>query len=81
MLCLFNLNAFEIMFQVRTRKMHLFTFLQVLWLVILWIVKSTAASLGFPFFLLMMIPFRLFLLKFMFEKKELAAVSTAVSEQ
>ncbi|XP_064646030.1 band 3 anion transport protein-like isoform X3 [Lineus longissimus] len=62
--------------KVRTRKMHLFTFLQVLWLVILWIVKSTAASLGFPFFLLMMIPFRLFLLKFMFEKKELAALDS-----
>lgn len=39
-------------------KMHLFTFVQIFCLSVLWIVKSTKASLAFPFFLLLMIPLR-----------------------
>ncbi|KAK9738714.1 hypothetical protein QE152_g9649 [Popillia japonica] len=38
--------------------MHLFTFVQIFCLSVLWIVKSTKASLAFPFFLLLMIPLR-----------------------
>ncbi|XP_060535032.1 band 3 anion transport protein isoform X2 [Cylas formicarius] len=44
--------------KVRTAKMHLFTCIQVACLVVLWIVKSTKASLAFPFFLILMIPVR-----------------------
>lgn len=38
--------------------MHIFTFVQVAALVMLWTVKSSSVSLLFPFFLIMMIPVR-----------------------
>ncbi|XP_037810199.1 band 3 anion transport protein isoform X4 [Lucilia sericata] len=44
--------------RVPTWKMHLFTFIQVLCLVLLWAVKSSKISLAFPFFLIMMVPIR-----------------------
>ena len=59
---------------VKTWRLHLFTVLQGLGLVILWIVKSTSAALAFPFFVVAMIPYRL-LLKFIFTERELDAVS------
>lgn len=54
--------------------MHLFTLVQLMCLVVLWIVKSTKASLAFPFFLLLMIPVRA-QLKCVFSNRELRAVS------
>ncbi|KAJ8925247.1 hypothetical protein NQ315_001434 [Exocentrus adspersus] len=62
------------LFQVKTAKMHLFTFIQLICLVILWVVKSTKASLAFPFFLILMVPLRAQLNRF-FSQKELRAVS------
>jgi len=61
---------------VKTWRLHLFTVLQGLGLVILWIVKSTAAALAFPFFVVAMIPYRL-LLKFIFTERELDALDGA----
>lgn len=54
--------------------MHLFTIIQLMCLVILLIVKSTKASLAFPFFLLLMIPLRA-QLTCLFSMRELRAVS------
>ncbi|ERL85491.1 hypothetical protein D910_02910 [Dendroctonus ponderosae] len=58
---------------VRTVKMHIFTFVQVMCLIMLWVVKSTAASLAFPFFLILMVPLR-DQLKRIFSQKELRAL-------
>jgi len=55
-------------------KMHLFTLIQLLCLAVLWIVKSTQASLAFPFFLILMVPLRA-QLRFLFTPEELRAVS------
>ncbi|XP_043950583.1 anion exchange protein 3 isoform X1 [Drosophila biarmipes] len=44
--------------RVRPWKLHLFTTIQVLCLVLLWTVKSSQFSLAFPFFLIMMVPIR-----------------------
>lgn len=44
--------------RVRTMKMHAFTLIQLACLILLWIVKSTAAAISLPFILLMMIPLR-----------------------
>ncbi|CAH1989916.1 unnamed protein product [Acanthoscelides obtectus] len=53
--------------------MHLFTFIQLICLVILWIVKSTKASLAFPFFLILMVPLRR-QLTHIFSQRELRAL-------
>ena len=63
--------------QVKTWRMLMYTGLQGLGLVILWVVKSTAAALAFPFFVVAMIPFR-YVLKFIFSEQELDAVSLAI---
>ncbi|ESN94964.1 hypothetical protein HELRODRAFT_102774 [Helobdella robusta] len=57
--------------RVRLRKMNLFTFLQLLFLAILWIVKSTKAALAFPFILILIIPIRIFAFKLIFTELEL----------
>ncbi|KAK4877761.1 hypothetical protein RN001_010267 [Aquatica leii] len=56
--------------KVKTAKMHLFTSIQLFCLAILWTVKSTKASLVFPFFLLLMVPLRANL-KYIFSAREL----------
>ena len=67
-----TVNSF---FQVRTLKMHLYTGLQFLGLVVLWVVKSSSMALAFPFFVVGMVPYRL-TFKIFFNKRELEAVST-----
>ena len=62
---------------VKTWRMLLFTGLQALGLIVLWIVKSTAAALAFPFFVVAMIPYR-YLLKFLFTDFELEMVCTYI---
>jgi len=57
--------------KVRTFKMHIFTVIQLICLGILWAVKSTKAALAFPFILLMSVPLRLKLLKYVFTEQEL----------
>lgn len=57
--------------RVKTWRMHIFTLIQVLCLVILWVVKSTPASLALPFILILTVPLRRFLLPKIFRNVEL----------
>ncbi|XP_010002072.1 PREDICTED: band 3 anion transport protein-like, partial [Chaetura pelagica] len=57
--------------RVRTRRMHLFTFTQIVVLVLLWVVKSNPASLALPFVLILTVPLRRFLLPKIFSNVEL----------
>ncbi|XP_062451446.1 LOW QUALITY PROTEIN: band 3 anion transport protein [Rhea pennata] len=56
---------------VKTWRMHLFTFTQIVSLAVLWTVKSTAASLALPFVLILTVPLRHFLLPTIFRTFEL----------
>ncbi|CAB3382824.1 Hypothetical predicted protein [Cloeon dipterum] len=62
--------------RVKTAKMHLFTIIQVICLATLWVVKSTPASLAFPFFLILMVPIRTSL-QHIFSPRELRALDGA----
>ena len=59
--------------KMKTWRMHMFTILQLIGLIILWVVKSSAAALAFPFFVMAMIPYR-WSMKFLFSPSELDAV-------
>ncbi|XP_033158107.1 anion exchange protein 3 isoform X1 [Drosophila mauritiana] len=59
--------------RLRPWKLHLFTTIQVLCLVLLWTVKSSQFSLAFPFFLIMMVPIRQNLTKF-YKPEEMQAL-------
>ena len=54
--------------------MHAFTIIQLICLGILWAVKSTPAALAFPFFLVLLVPLRLFIFRYIFTEQELAEV-------
>lgn len=56
--------------------MHLFTVLQLGCLAVLWAVMSTAASLAFPFILILTVPLRMCLLSRIFTERELKCVSS-----
>ncbi|KFO97596.1 Band 3 anion transport protein, partial [Calypte anna] len=60
--------------RVKTWRMHLFTFTQIVVLVLLWVVKSTPASLALPFVLILTVPLRRFLLPRIFRDIELKCV-------
>ncbi|NWU36813.1 B3AT protein, partial [Hylia prasina] len=60
--------------RVKTWRMHLFTFTQIIFLVVLWVVKSTSASLALPFILILTVPLRRFLLPKIFRDIELKCV-------
>lgn len=60
--------------QVKTWRMHLFTFTQIIVLVLLWVVKSTPASLALPFVLILTVPLRRLLLPRIFQDIELKCV-------
>ncbi|NXI79009.1 B3AT protein, partial [Rhipidura dahli] len=60
--------------RVKTWRMHLFTFTQIIVLVVLWVVKSTPASLALPFVLILTVPLRRFLLPKIFRDIELKCV-------
>ncbi|XP_078489426.1 band 3 anion transport protein isoform X2 [Ciona intestinalis] len=62
---------------VRHMKIHIFTLIQIICLAILWIVKSTAAQIAFPFFLVMTIPLRYFVLPKFFTPKEIAELDSS----
>ncbi|XP_055360575.1 solute carrier family 4 member 1b (Diego blood group) isoform X2 [Betta splendens] len=47
--------------RVSTGRMHLFTVIQIVCLAILWIVKSSPASLALPFVIILTIPLRMFM--------------------
>ncbi|KAL0112973.1 hypothetical protein PUN28_012310 [Cardiocondyla obscurior] len=65
--------------RVQTKKMHIFTFIQILCLAVLWIVKSTRAALALPFFLILMIPLRAQMSHF-FTNTELRALDSKEPE-
>ncbi|XP_043392869.1 band 3 anion transport protein isoform X1 [Chelonia mydas] len=57
--------------RVKTWRMHIFTFTQIVCLATLWAVKSTPASLALPFLLILTVPLRRFLLPKIFKDIEL----------
>ncbi|XP_035889892.1 band 3 anion transport protein isoform X1 [Phyllostomus discolor] len=58
--------------RVKTWRMHLFTFIQIICLVVLWMVKSfQSTSLALPFILILTVPLRRFLLPLIFRNLEL----------
>uniref|UniRef100_A0A669CDH1 Anion exchange protein n=1 Tax=Oreochromis niloticus TaxID=8128 RepID=A0A669CDH1_ORENI len=61
--------------KVKTWRMNMFTIIQLACIVALWVVKSTAASLAFPFVLIMTVPLRRLILSRIFEERELQALS------
>ncbi|XP_045910059.1 anion exchange protein 3 [Micropterus dolomieu] len=60
--------------KVKTWRMNLFTITQLACIVALWVVKSTVASLAFPFVLIMTVPLRRLILSRIFEERELQAL-------
>uniref|UniRef100_A0A3P8NKR0 Anion exchange protein n=1 Tax=Astatotilapia calliptera TaxID=8154 RepID=A0A3P8NKR0_ASTCA len=61
--------------KVKTWRMNMFTITQLACIVALWVVKSTAASLAFPFVLIMTVPLRRLILSRIFEERELQSES------
>uniref|UniRef100_K7FMA2 Anion exchange protein n=1 Tax=Pelodiscus sinensis TaxID=13735 RepID=K7FMA2_PELSI len=66
--------------KVKTWRMHLFTCIQLACIVVLWVVKSTVASLAFPFVLILTVPLRRFLLPRFFQDRELKALDSEDAE-
>lgn len=66
--------------KVRTLRMHLFTCIQVVCLAALWAVMSTQASLAFPFVLILTIPVKMFILKRIFNAREIACLDADDAE-
>uniref|UniRef100_A0A4W4DXB6 Anion exchange protein n=1 Tax=Electrophorus electricus TaxID=8005 RepID=A0A4W4DXB6_ELEEL len=60
---------------VKTWRMHLFTIIQLFCLAVLWAVKSTLISLALPFVLILTIPLRLFMSRYLFTDVEMKCVS------
>ncbi|KAM3862151.1 anion exchange protein 3 [Diretmus argenteus] len=60
--------------KVKTWRMNMFTIIQLVCIVALWVVKSTVASLAFPFILIMTVPLRRLILSRIFEERELLAL-------
>ncbi|KAM5153116.1 anion exchange protein 3 [Mantella aurantiaca] len=60
--------------KVCTWRMHLFTCVQLSCIVLLWVVKSSPASLAFPFLLILTVPLRRFILPKFFHERELKAL-------
>uniref|UniRef100_A0A4W4H6M3 Anion exchange protein n=1 Tax=Electrophorus electricus TaxID=8005 RepID=A0A4W4H6M3_ELEEL len=66
--------------KVRTLRMHLFTAVQVVCLATLWAVMSTAASLAFPFVLILTVPLKMFLLPRIFTTREMQCLDADDTE-
>ncbi|XP_067433704.1 anion exchange protein 2b isoform X2 [Thunnus thynnus] len=66
--------------KVRTLRMHLFTCIQVVCLAVLWAVMSTQASLAFPFVLILTVPVKMFLLRRIFNAREMACLDADDAE-
>uniref|UniRef100_A0A8C6PIP9 Anion exchange protein n=1 Tax=Nothobranchius furzeri TaxID=105023 RepID=A0A8C6PIP9_NOTFU len=67
--------------KVKTWRMNMFTIIQLACIVALWVVKSTVASLAFPFILIMTVPLRRLVLSRIFEERELQAVPLAAERE
>lgn len=61
--------------QVPTMRMHLYTVIQIMCLVILWTVKSSSFSLALPFVLILTIPLRMLMTGPVFTVREMKCVS------
>ncbi|KAJ8245928.1 hypothetical protein GJAV_G00261800 [Gymnothorax javanicus] len=57
--------------RVTTKRMHMFTVIQVVCLAVLWIVKSSRASLALPFVLILTIPLRMYMTGHVFTDMEM----------
>ncbi|XP_035260687.1 band 3 anion exchange protein-like [Anguilla rostrata] len=57
--------------RVKTSRMHMFTVIQIACLVMLWVVKSSKASLALPFVLILTIPLRMFMTSYVFTDLEM----------
>ncbi|XP_061447357.1 band 3 anion transport protein isoform X2 [Rhineura floridana] len=66
--------------KVKTLRMHIFTLTQIVCLVLLWVVKSTPASLALPFLLILTVPLRRFLLPLYFSELELKCLDADDAE-
>ncbi|KAI5617147.1 solute carrier family 4 (anion exchanger), member 2b [Silurus asotus] len=66
--------------KVRTLRMHLFTGIQLVCLAILWVVMSTAASLAFPFVLILTVPLMMFVLPRIFTTREIQCLDSDDAE-
>uniref|UniRef100_A0A3Q3VSA2 Anion exchange protein n=1 Tax=Mola mola TaxID=94237 RepID=A0A3Q3VSA2_MOLML len=66
--------------KVRTLRMHLFTCIQLVCLGVLWAVMSTQASLAFPFVLILTVPVKMFLLRRIFNAREMACLDADDAE-
>ncbi|XP_015214763.2 anion exchange protein 3 isoform X1 [Lepisosteus oculatus] len=62
--------------KVKTWRMNMFTCIQLVCIIALWVVKSTVASLAFPFILILTVPLRRFVLSRIFEDRELKALDS-----
>lgn len=58
--------------------MHLFTFIQLLCLAVLWVVKMSAFSLALPFVLILTVPLRMVMTGTLFSTLEMKCVSTSL---
>ncbi|KAG7492172.1 hypothetical protein MATL_G00012250, partial [Megalops atlanticus] len=56
---------------VKTSRMHMFTLIQMVCLAVLWMVKSSPASLALPFVLILTIPLRMFMTGRVFTELEM----------
>ncbi|XP_018621189.2 anion exchange protein 2b isoform X3 [Scleropages formosus] len=66
--------------KVRTLRMHLYTGIQMVCLALLWAVMSTAASLAFPFVLILTVPVKMFLLPRIFSAREMQSLDADDAE-
>ncbi|KAI1896406.1 hypothetical protein AGOR_G00094450 [Albula goreensis] len=57
--------------RVTTSRMHMFTLIQIVCLVVLWMIKSSSASLALPFILILTIPLRMFMTGRLFTELEM----------
>uniref|UniRef100_A0A3Q3VRX5 Anion exchange protein n=1 Tax=Mola mola TaxID=94237 RepID=A0A3Q3VRX5_MOLML len=57
--------------RVSTGRMHLFTAIQIVFLAVLWVVKSSPVSLALPFILILTIPLRMFMTGRLFTELEM----------
>jgi len=65
---------------VRPKKIFLYTVVQLLCLAVLWVVKSTAVKIAFPFFLILTVPIRLYLMPLFYSQKELDELDSGGSK-
>lgn len=65
--------------QVPMRQIHLFTAIQLVGLVVLWVVKASALALVFPLFIVLLVPLRFALDRF-FDERHLEALDSDVEE-